>query len=457
MQEFFSTIAAIATPPGVGGIGVIRISGPKAIETAQAVFAPVSKISLQKAAGYTAHYGRIFDDDGVFDDAVATVFRAPKSYTGEDVVELSCHGGLYLLNRALRAVFDAGAETATPGEFTRRAYLNGKMSLTAAESVMDLIGAKGKQAARVALAGRDGLLSKETQKTSDKLVDLAALLAAWNDYPDEDFEEIDPEKLALSLHEAEKECQKLLDTFSYGKILHEGVDTVIVGRPNVGKSTLMNLLSGAQKSIVTEIPGTTRDIVEESVLAGEVLLRLADTAGIHKTDDPVEKIGVDLAQKRLDSAQLVLAILDRSEEIREEDRQILPQLAERPAILILNKSDLPAKIAAEDLAAYAVPVVEISAKTGEGARQLIDQIAQTLHIADLDAGAPIVANERQRACLQKAQRALRETIDALRAGVTLDAVTVCLDEALSPLLELSGQRANEAVVDAVFANFCVGK
>lgn len=457
MSWHLSTIAAISTPLGTGGVGVIRISGPDAIRIAEAVFSPAGGQPLSASHGYTAHYGRLHDREGEFDEAVATVFRAPRSYTGEDVVELSCHGGLYLVQRTLRAVLDHGASLAGPGEFTKRAYLNGKLSLAQAESVMDLIGAAGRQSAQAALAGRDGALSHKIDGIAAELVDQAAHLAAWNDYPDEDMESVTPEPLAAALRSSLRECQALLDGYDTGRILREGVDTAIIGRPNVGKSTLMNLLAGTQKSIVTAIPGTTRDVVEETVLAGEIVLRLADTAGIRDTDDPVEQAGVQLARRRLESAQLVLVVLDRSEPLSEGDLALLASLAGRPAIAVLNKSDLPPQLEEKALAGLVSQTVEISARTGEGAENLIQAIAELLHLSDVDPSAPLLANERQRICLQKAATALEEAVQALEEGVTLDAVSVCLDEAIGPLLELTGRRVSDAVVDAVFAQFCVGK
>lgn len=452
-----NTVAAISTPLGVGGIGVIRVSGPDAFSVTEAIFAPVSGKKLTDQKGYTAHYGRLHDSDGEFDEAVVTLFRAPHSYTGEDVTEISCHGGLYLLQRCLRAVLDAGARLAEPGEFTKRAYLNGKLGLAQAESVMDLIGSSGKQAARAALAGRDGVLSRKIDAIADRLVDIGAHLAAWNDYPDEDMESVEPENLSASLFAALEDCRRLLAGYDAGKVLREGVETAIIGRPNVGKSTLMNLLAGTEKSIVTAIPGTTRDVVEETVLAGEVKLRLADTAGIRSTDDPVEQVGVSLARKRLSSAQLILAVLDRSEPLSDEDLALLQELRDRPAIAVLNKSDLPQQLDEEKLAGLVQKTIEISARSGEGADALVEAISQMLHLSDIDPTAPLVANERQRVCLQKSAAALQEAADAAAMGVTLDAVTVCLDEAISPLLELTGRKASDAVVDAVFANFCVGK
>lgn len=451
------TIAAISTPMGIGGIGIVRISGPDALAVAGGIFASASGKSLEDCVGYTAHYGRLQDEDGIFDEGIATVFRGPNSYTGEDVVELSCHGGIYLIKRTLRACLSHGASLAQAGEFTKRAFLNGKLSLTQAEAVMDLISAQGRQAASAALAGRDGALFSKIGAISGALVDLAAHLAAWNDYPDEDMEAVEPKSLASSLSQSLADCRQLLATYDAGQILREGVETAIIGKPNVGKSTLMNLLAGAQKSIVTDIPGTTRDVVEESVFAGEILLRLADTAGIRATDDPVEQAGVLLAQKKRDQAQLVLVVLDRSEPISQEDLCLLAQLKGKPAIAVLNKSDLPPALEQDKLSPFVADSIEISAKTGEGAQDLIAAIARLLQVATFDPLAPLVANERQRDCLSRAADALEEAIRATRSGITLDAVTVCLDEAISPLLELTGQKAGDAVVDAVFAHFCVGK
>ena len=308
-----ATIAAISTAQAPGGIGIVRISGREARQIAERVFASPSGKKIQEASGYTALYGHIYNEhQEVLDEAIALVFAAPASFTGEDVVELSCHGGLTILKNVLRAVLAAGAVAAAPGEFTRRAFLNGKMGLTEAESVMGLISAQGNQAARVALAGHEGALSKRIQGIRQLLVDAAAYLSAWADYPEDDIPQLDPAVLKGTLFAARKEMDTLVSQFDAGRAIREGVDTVIAGRPNVGKSTLMNLLSGCERSIVTQFAGTTRDIVEETVLLGDVALRLADTAGIRNTNDPVERIGVDKAKSRLQTSQLVLAVFDSS-------------------------------------------------------------------------------------------------------------------------------------------------
>ncbi len=310
MNDQNTTIAAISTAQGEGGIGVIRISGERAIEIADAVFKNINGKKLADMKGYTAAYGSIQYENEKLDEAVALVFRAPHSYTGENVVELSCHGGIYITRQVLRAVLEAGAKPAEAGEFTKRAFLNGKLDLTEAEAVMDIISAKSRSAARSALSVKDGALRRKINSVKDELLSIAAHLSAWADYPEEDIAEVTDEMIFDSCDKAIAALSHLLDTYDIGQAVKQGIDTVIAGRPNVGKSTLMNLLSGYEKSIVTDIPGTTRDVVEDTVLVGNVLLRLSDTAGLRDTDDKVEKIGVDRAKKRLEQCGLLLAYRD---------------------------------------------------------------------------------------------------------------------------------------------------
>lgn len=452
-----TTIAAISTPLAVGGLGVLRVSGEAAREIAARVFAPAQGRSLQTAAGYTALYGRVFDEQGDIDEAVATVFAAPKSYTGEDVVELSCHGGLYLLQRTLRALFSAGAVPALAGEFTKRAFLNGKLSLTQAEAVMDLISAQGAQAARAALSSRDGALFRRITQVNQGLLTVAAHLSAWVDYPDDEIPEITEDEIYTALESAKGGLRQLLGTFEAGRVLREGVETAIIGRPNVGKSTLMNLLAGFQRSIVTAIPGTTRDIVEDTVNVGGAVLRLADTAGLRETGDEVESAGVALARRKLETAGLVLAVFDSSDSLSGEDMRLLEALRGRPAVAVINKADLEQKIDAALLAESIPRVVRVCAKNGQGVEALSAAITELLGLCRFDASAPLLANERQRVCAERAGAAVEEALAALSSGFTFDAVNVCIDDAISALLELTGERAGEAVVNEVFASFCVGK
>lgn len=452
-----STVAAISTGMAPGGIGVVRISGEKAVETAQKVFSSFSGKKLSEIGGYHALYGRARDEKGDIDNVIALVFKAPKSYTGEDVVEISCHGGLYVTNRVLKAVLRAGAEPAGPGEFTKRAFLNGKTDLTAAESVMNMISAQGEQAEKIALSVMEGRLFKQIKEISDSLLYDMALLSAWVDYPYEEIEELSGENLSAHVKNGIEKLDALIKGFDKGQIILEGVDTAIVGRPNVGKSTLMNLLSGTEKSIVTEIAGTTRDIVEDTVNLGSVTLRLADTAGMRSTEDTVESIGVERAVKKLESAGLVLAVFDSSRPLNEEDRRLIGLCRGKKAIAVINKTDLDGNYLFDEISENFAKTVFISAKTGEGRQQLEEAVESVLGTVDFDCTGAALVNERQRDCCKKALDALADAQTAVETGMTMDAVTVCLDSAVENLMTLTGERATDMVVNEIFSKFCVGK
>ena len=453
-----TTIAAISTPLTAGAIGIVRLSGPDAKAIAGQIFRPIGRRKIDTVPGFSAIYGHVCAGGEDIDEAVVYVYTGPKSYTGEDVVEFSCHGGPYLLTRVLRELLDRGAVPAEAGEFTKRAFLNGKMDLTQAEAVMDLIAASGADASRAAMAAREGALSQKCDTICASLTLIAAHMSAWVDYPDEEIEELSDEHLHQTLSAARQELATLLDTFDTGRILREGVSTAIVGRPNVGKSTLMNLLAGATRSIVTDIPGTTRDVVEETVrLPGGLVLNIADTAGLRSTDDPVEAIGGSMAQDRLLQSGLVLAVFDGSAPFTEEDRQLAASLAGRPAVAVLNKSDLGRAGETEYISEQFSHTVTLSAREGTGLPELAAAIREVLQLRAVDPSAPMLANERQRRCVLRAKAAVEEALDTLNMGLTIDAVNICIDEALEALLELNGRRVTDAVVDEVFANFCVGK
>ncbi len=453
-----STIAAIATAQAAAGIGVIRISGPEARKIASAVFQKVRGTGIMESTGYTGAYGKIIENGQVLDEAIAFVFAAPHSYTGEDVVEFSCHGGMFILQKVLRAVYKAGAVPAEAGEFTKRAFLNGKIDLTQAEGIQNIIGANGEQAARAAIAVREGAMSRQIAEIKEKLLFCAAHMSVWADYPDEDIETLETEKLKQQLKTADITLQEKISQFDAGKALREGVQTVIVGRPNVGKSTLMNLLSGTERSIVTPIAGTTRDIVEETVRLGDIVLHISDTAGLRRTDDIIESIGVDRAKEKIKEAGLILAVFDCSQPLEEQDLELLHMLKGRDAVAVINKTDLKEwKIDIEHLKLLIPHIVLVSASTGEGYQQLEEKVAEIIGTSKLDPSAGILASERQRNCCVKAADALQEAIAALESGMTLDAVNVCTDEALAALMELTGERVTEAVSNEVFSKFCVGK
>lgn len=451
------TIAAVSTPLGSGGISVIRISGDEAVTVADRIFKSVSGKKLRTMKGYTAAFGKVFDNAEPLDEAVATVFLAPHSYTGEDVVELSCHGGVYITNRVLRAVLNNGAVLAEAGEFTKRAFLNGKIDLTESEAVMDIISAKGKAAARSALNIKDGRLRKEIDEVKNLLVDNAAHLSAWADYPEEDIPEVSQTNLLESTNQAIERLEKLLKGYDVGKVVKEGVDTLIIGKPNVGKSTLMNFLSGCEKSIVTDIPGTTRDIIQETVVLGSVVLLLSDTAGLRDTDNPIEKIGVELAKKRVQSCGLVLAVFDASRPLDENDYDMLELLGDVPSVAVINKSDLQSVIDVDYIGSKVNKTVFVSAAKGEGLEELTQAVEELTGTAEFDENSAILSNERQRECVVSSLHSLQDAVEALEMGMTLDAVTVSLEEAIQSLLELTGERASEVVVHSVFSKFCVGK
>ena len=452
------TIAAISTAAAPGGIGIIRISGNEARAVGDRVFRAAAGETLSAAAGYTCRFGHVQDESGArLDECIATVFAAPKSFTGEDVVELSCHGGLFILKTVLQAVFAAGAAPAAPGEFTRRAFLNGKMDLAQAEAVMELISAQGREAMKAAQAGHDGALSRRIAAIRDDLTDVGAHLAAWADYPDDDIPQVDENMLKERLSAGHDALEALIRSFDGGRVLREGVVTVIAGKPNAGKSTLMNLLAGCERSIVTDLAGTTRDVVEEMVLLGEIPLRLADTAGIRETEDRVEQIGVKIALDRVRTAQFVLAVFDASETLNDDDRAMMEAIGETPCVAVVNKSDLPAAIDMAEIEARFPAVVTISALSGDGLSALAEAAVRVLQTAELNPNDGILYTERQRADAKDALACIEEAQDALLRGMTWDAVTVSLEGAVAALNELTGERVSDAVVDRVFEKFCVGK
>lgn len=451
------TIAAVSTPIAAGGIGVIRISGDDAIAVADKIFKGVSGKPLSALKGYSAAFGKVQQDNEDIDECVALVFRAPKSYTGENVVELSCHGGIYVTNMVLRAALSAGARPAQAGEFTKRAFLNGKMDLSEAEAVMSLISAQGQQGMRAAMTALEGALSEKINELSGVLIAASANMAAWVDYPDEEIPEISFDNLKVTLTNVKEQLTSLLDRFDAGRAVTSGVDTAIVGKPNVGKSALMNMLSGFSRSIVTDIAGTTRDVVEETVRVGDVILRLADTAGIRESADVVESIGVDLAKTKIERAGLILAVFDSSAELDDSDREIFELCQGREVIAIINKMDLPCKADIDYIKSHFSHTVFISAKSHQGEHELTKAIETVLGTDKIDTSKAMLTTERQRLSAMGALQSINEAIEAIDIGMTMDAVNVCIDTAIDKLMELTGKKAKESVVDEVFSRFCVGK
>lgn len=452
-----SAIAAISTPLGTGGVGIIRISGKNATEIVDRIFVSVNGKKLSSSKGYRAYFGRIFDGETAVDEVVCLVFRAPHSYTGEDVVEINCHGGVVLLKKILRLVLQNGAQAAAPGEFTKRAFLNGKLDLSEAESVMTLISAQGEQGANAAFNQLEGSLSRKIEKINSSLLSLAAHIAAWVDYPDDEIEELGNNELYSTIYNAHLELCALLSNFDSGMAVTNGVEAAIVGKPNVGKSTLMNLLTGYDRSIVTEIEGTTRDIVEETINLNGCILRISDTAGMRETGDIVEKLGVERSRKKLERAAIVFAVFDLSKPLSDEDKELIDECKDKNVIPIVNKTDLEPRLDVDYIKNKLGSPLFISAKSGDGYNELCDRVAELMGTKNFDTTSAMLVNERQRICCQKASDALKDALEALNIGLTPDAIGVCIDDAIAALLELTGQKASEAVVDEVFKQFCVGK
>lgn len=452
------SIAAISTALGAGGISIIRISGDDAVSVADKVFISISGKKIADMNGYQAALGYAVDVDGnKIDDVLALNFSGPKSYTGENVVELSCHGGIYVTRKLLGAVITAGAAPAGAGEFTKRAFLNGKLDLTQAEAVAGLLSANGEQALKAAVAGGDGVLTKRIEKIKREIISIASHLSAWADFPEEDVPEVDEQTLIGDLQKEEARLLQLLNDFGKGKIMREGIPTVIAGRANAGKSTLMNLLSGEERSIVTEFEGTTRDIVEESISLGDVILNIADTAGLRDTVDPVERIGVEAAKKRIEASQLILAVFDSSRKLDKDDFEFINSLNKKRTIAIINKTDLESQIDINAIENEFQHIVYISAINSTDTKDLLNAVKVITDTKDFDPSSGILFTERQKSEVKSALLSITEAREVLQAGMTLDAVTICVESALNSLYNLTGEKASENIIDEVFSEFCVGK
>ena len=456
------TIAAIATGAGVSAIGVLRVSGPAALAAAEAVFRPRDGRPLSAHAPRALVRGALLGPEGeTADDCLAAFFPAPHSYTGEDSAEFHCHGSPIVLRLGLQALFAQGARQAGPGEFTRQAFLNGKLDLTEAEAVMDLIDAESAAAAKNALSQLGGSLRRMVEGVRDGLVDIASRFYAVVDYPDEDIEDIHPREIEAALRTADETLTRLLASFQRGQVLRAGVPAAILGRPNAGKSSLLNALLGYDRAIVTDIPGTTRDTVEEKCVLGGVLLRLIDTAGLRETEDAVEKLGTERSRRAAEDAGLVLALIDGSQPVTPEDEAILRLAAGKERwILLLTKSDLPPKAVLPRLSALPgtapAAVLSLSAKTGSGIPALETAVAELFPQGEAETGS-LLTNPRQADAVGRALDAVRRAEESLSLGLTPDVILTDAEEALSALGELTGATAREEIVSAIFSRFCVGK
>ena len=461
-----TTICALATPPGQGGIATVRVSGPGAYGIAARVFIPAHQNkSVAAAPGYTALFGHYALRGVGMDETVALFFRAPHSYTGEDVIELSVHGGSAMASGLLEALITAGAAPAAPGEFTRRALENGRMSLTQAEAVMEVISAGGRQGAALAKSALDGALAKTIGEIESVLRELSAHLVAWVDYPEEDVPALSPAQLCGTLTKQKEVLDKLIAGYGAGAVLRHGVDCVLLGRPNVGKSTLLNRLAGFDRAIVTPVAGTTRDVVEQAVMLGDIRLNLFDTAGVREvgeSGDAIEAEGIRRSWKKMEEAGLILAVFDAGSPLTGEDVALAARCAGRPALAILNKQDIASPVfnsEVEKIAPYfgAAHILPLCANDPASLPALTGAVAELLGTAAIDPTAAALCSERQLAAATAARDALADALRSQADGFGLDAAGVCLDDALHALAELTGEDATEAVIEKVFANFCVGK
>lgn len=445
------TISAIATPPGEGGIGIVRVSGNRAFEVARRLFQPLP----ESIRSHRIYVGSIIDPQTGerVDRALLLAFRAPRSYTGEDVVEFSCHGGMVLLRRVLRLTLQYGARLALPGEFTLRAFLNGRLDLAQAEAVADLIRARTESAQRLALRQHEGELSRAVYALRDQVVGLLAQVEAQLDFA-EDVGDLDYDALEATLQQIIERCRSLLATARYGRLTREGAMVVIAGRPNVGKSSLLNALLGEERAIVTDIPGTTRDVIRESIQIHGIPVQLWDTAGLRETEDLVERFGVERTRRSLQDADLILFVLAAPEGLTEEDRGLLSHLPEERTLRVWNKCDLLAPEAVAQLDAG----VPVSARTGWNLSQLITQLGERLLGADaLTPEGAIVTNERHQIALQGAMESLQQALNSAALRLPAELISVDLRGALDALGLITGETATEDIVERIFAEFCIGK
>ncbi len=461
ITQEFDTIAAISTPPGEGAISIVRLSGDRAVAIADKVFK--ANKSLADVASHTINYGHLFDPrtEQLVDEVMVSVMRAPKTFTREDVIEINCHGGIVVVNQILQLLLRQGARLAEPGEFTKRAFLNGRVDLSQAEAIMDLIRAKTDKAMNLALNQLDGNLSNLICALRQEILETLAQVEVNIDYPEyDDVEEMTTRLLLEKAAHVQAQIQALLQTAQQGKILREGLNTAIIGRPNVGKSSLLNHLLREEKAIVTDIAGTTRDVIEEYVNVRGVPLKLIDTAGIRETEDVVERIGVERSRKALSEADLILLVLNQSEELSPEDRQLIEITTGTKRIILLNKADLPSKLNRTELEEYVVgdAVFDVSVLQNDGLDQLEKAIADLFfggQTADKDAS--YLSNTRHIALLENASQALGEVVEGIEAGMPVDLVQMDMTRCWDYLGEAVGDSVQDELITQLFSQFCLGK
>ncbi|ADL54039.1 tRNA uridine-5-carboxymethylaminomethyl(34) synthesis GTPase MnmE [Clostridium cellulovorans] len=459
MKEF-DTIAAIATPIGEGGISIIRISGNSALSVASKLFRSANGKDLMDIKPYTMRYGNIIDleNEEIIDEVIVSYMKAPKSFTAEDTVEINCHGGLISTKRILEVVLKQGVRIADPGEFTKRAFLNGRIDLSQAEAVMDIITAKTDLAMKSAVAQSGGRVSREIKVLREELLAMIAHIEATVDYPEDDLEEMTAEKTINDLNKLQERIEYLLKTAEEGKILREGLSTVIVGKPNVGKSSLLNLLTNENRAIVTDVAGTTRDVIEEYINMDGVPIKVIDTAGIRETDDLVEKIGVEKSKEKIEEADLIILMLDSSRELDEEDLKIADYIKDKKYIVLFNKSDLKGKLKKEDIQCLnSKYMIDVSVFNGEGIERLKEIIKELFFSGEIKSQEILITNSRHKDVLYRANDNISNAIEALKNTSAIDLASIDLRNAWSNFGEITGDTLAEDLIDKIFKEFCLGK
>ncbi|MCE5285262.1 MAG: tRNA uridine-5-carboxymethylaminomethyl(34) synthesis GTPase MnmE [Pelosinus sp.] len=463
MNEFAEdTISAVATAPGEGGIGIVRLSGAQSIAIASKIFKGVTGKTAHQVASYHAAYGQVIEPgtSTAVDECLLLVMRAPHSYTREDVVELQCHGGVVPLRRVLELTIESGARLAEPGEFTRRAFLNGRLDLAQAEAVIDVIRSRTDASLRMAVGHLAGALSEKIREIRHELLKLIAQLEAAIDFPEDDIEELTSAEVRAGSLSVLDKLSGMLATAKTGQILRDGLKTVIIGRPNVGKSSLLNALLREKRAIVTDIPGTTRDVIEEYVNIKGIPLKIIDTAGIRETNDLVEKIGVEKARELVNSADLILVLLDASAALTLEDQEILSMLSERPAMVLINKTDLPPQLDFAEVQSLCgnKKILKISITEGSGLLELEEEIAGMVYLGQAVQGeAGFINNVRHTEALSKAREHIEEAILTIDKAMPSDCIVIDLRSAWERLGEVTGDTMEADIIQQIFSQFCIGK
>ena len=460
MREF-DTICAIATPIGEGGVAIIRISGEKSLEIADKIFVGKNKKDLKDMKTYTMRYGNIVDIDTeeIIDDVILSYMKAPRSYTGENVIEVNCHGGVVATNRVLNQIVKAGARLAEPGEFTKRAFLNGRIDLSQAEATMDIIKAKTELSMKSAIMQSRGALSKEIGELRKYLLNVLALIEYAVDFTEDDEDIVDDNLVAQikdGINKTLSRINSLLKNADEGKIIRDGLNLVIVGKPNVGKSSLLNSLLREKRAIVTDIPGTTRDIIEEYINLDGIPIRITDTAGIRDTEDTVEKIGVERSKEKIEEADLVILMLDTSRELDDEDKVIIDSLRDKKYLALLNKVDLECKLSKEFIDSLDRKI-EISAKTGFGIENLKEEIKNLFFNGEIDSESLIISNTRHKQALYRSLENCNLALEKLNLNEYLDLISIYVTSAMKALGEITGDELEEDLLNKIFSEFCVGK